>query len=62
MTQQQKEKYRSVEELRKLVKNFKGKKFRLDCGHFITFGYHLGNNLTIYNGKEPRLICSQCGY
>ena len=62
MTRQQKEKYRSVEELRNLLKKIKGKKFRLDCGHLITFGHHLGNNLIIYNGKEPKLICSQCGY
>jgi hypothetical protein len=62
MTQQEKEKYLDVEKLRKILKRLKGKKFRLDCGHHITFCHHLGNNLTMINGKEPKVICSLCGY
>jgi hypothetical protein len=62
MKQQEKERYRDVEELRRFLKSLKGKKFRLDCGHKITFCHHLGNNLTVLNGKEPRIICSLCGY
>ncbi len=63
MTKKQKGLYRDVEELKNiLVKALKGHKFRLDCGHHITFGHHLGNDITIYNGKELTVICSQCGY
>ena len=36
--------------------------FCLDCGHHVTFGENLGNHITILNGKEPIIICSQCGY
>jgi len=62
MTKQQKEAYQDVEALRKIIQKLKGKKFRLDCGHHITFGYHLGSDITIRNGKEPEITCSLCGY
>ena len=62
MTRQQKEAYQNVEELKKIIQNLKGKKFKLDCGHYMTFGYHLGNDITIRNGKEPVITCSLCGY
>jgi hypothetical protein len=62
MTKKDKEKYRDVEELRRIFRQFKGMKFRLDCGHHVTFGHHLGNDITIYNGKSPKIICSVCGY
>ena len=62
MTKQEKEVYRDSEELRDIIKNLKGMKFRLDCGHHVTFGFFLGNDITIQNGKEPRIICSECGY
>jgi len=62
MTKNQKEVYDSTDHLREIFKNMKGKKFRLDCGHHVTFGFFLGNDITIQNGKEPIIICSQCGY
>jgi hypothetical protein len=62
MTKEQKEKYQSTEELRRLLRQFDGKKFRLDCGHYVTFGHFLGNNVTIQNGTKPKIICSCCGY
>ena len=31
-------------------------------GHHITFGHNFGNDIKIYNGKELKIICSQCGY
>ena len=62
MTKQQKEAYQDVEVLKKIIQKLKGKKFRLDCGHHITFGYHLGSDITIRNGKEPEITCSLCGY
>ncbi|MFA7384471.1 MAG: hypothetical protein WC001_13580 [Desulfurivibrionaceae bacterium] len=37
-------------------------RFRLDCGHHVTFGYFLGNNVIILNGKKLRVICTECGY
>jgi hypothetical protein len=55
--------YADVEELREIIlRELKGKKFMLDCGHRVTFGHFLGNNIFIQNGKKPRIICSDCGY
>ena len=63
MTKEEKALYRGVEQLRAILKRvLDGKKFKLDCGHHVTFGYHLGNDITIYNGKRMKVICSQCGY
>jgi hypothetical protein len=62
MTKQKRENYRSVEDLRGVFKSLKGEKFTLDCGHHVTFGHFLGNNLVLLNGKEPKIICTECGY
>ncbi len=63
MTKEQRSEYGETDELREILKQaLAGKKFRLDCGHFVSFGYYLGNNVTIYNGKKFKIICSQCGY
>ncbi len=62
MTKEKKESYEKTEALKKIIQTLKGRKFRLDCGHHVTFGYFLGNDITIYNGKKPKIICSQCGY
>jgi hypothetical protein len=62
MTKEQKDAYRDCDELRDILKRLAGLKFKLDCGHHVTFGYFLGNDITIYNGKESKIICSQCGY
>jgi hypothetical protein len=63
MTKKQKAEYAEADELRTfLEKNLAKKKFKLDCGHHVTFSYFLGNDITIYNGKKFRIICSQCGY
>ncbi|MFA6011920.1 MAG: hypothetical protein WC799_18150 [Desulfobacteraceae bacterium] len=44
------------------MNQLKLKKFKLDYGHHVTFGYFLGNDITIRNGKELTIICAQCGY
>jgi len=62
MTKEKKESYEDTSLLREILMELKGRKFKLDCGHHVTFGYFLGNDITIRNGKEPRIICSQCGY
>jgi len=62
MTQEEKAKYESTEALRKIFMHLKGMKFRLDCGHHVTFGHNLGNNIIIYNNQKPEIICSCCGY
>jgi len=63
MTKEQENEYQDVEVLKEILsKTVAGKKFRLDCGHHITFGHNLGNDITIYNAKELKIICSQCGY
>ena len=45
-----------------LIDSLKGRKFKLDCGHHVTFGHFLGNDIIIYNGKNLKIICTQCGY
>jgi hypothetical protein len=63
MTKEQEQQYEDTEILKEiLLKTLKGRKFRLDCGHHWTVGYHLGNDVTIYNGRTLKVICSQCGY
>jgi hypothetical protein len=61
MTTEEKKRYRQVEELRRLMETLKGMKFRLDCGHHVTFGYFLGNDLIIRNGKTLEIVCLECG-
>ena len=46
----------------RLKRVLEGRKFRLHCGHPVTFGINLGNDVTIRNGKEYKIICSLCGY
>ncbi len=63
MTKNEKGQYSEPKLLKDILERvLKGKKFRLDCGHHITFGHYLGNDITIYNGKELKIKCSQCGY
>ena len=63
MTKDKKREYQNTEVLREILyKALAGKKFILDCGHHITFGHFLGNDITIFNGKRFKIICSQCGY
>ena len=62
MTKQQKETYEDTNKLRELFKQLKGMKFKLDCGHHVTFGHNLGNHIMVINGKEPEIICSLCSY
>ncbi|MCF6239294.1 MAG: hypothetical protein L3J79_10900 [Candidatus Marinimicrobia bacterium] len=62
MTDKQKQQYRQTDELRELFKNLANEKFRLDCGHHVTFNQWLVNSVTIKNGKELIFICAECGY
>ena len=63
MTNKQKESYKDTDALRRIFDQLKGRKFRLDCGHHVTFGHNLGNNITIYNdNKRLKIIFTQCGY
>jgi hypothetical protein len=62
MTKEQKAAYQKADVLREIIKSLNGQKFELDCGHHVTFGHGMANDITIYNGKRPRIICSQCGY
>lgn len=62
MTQEEMAKYDDVEELRKHIMSLQGRKFRLDCGHHVTFGHFLGNDIVVLNGKVPQIICSCCGH
>ena len=62
MTQEEESRYEDTDALRKALAGLKGRKFRLDCGHHVTVGHNLGNDITVYNGREIVIICSQCGY
>jgi hypothetical protein len=63
MTKEEKSRYSEPEALRDILKRvLSGRKFRLDCGHFVSFGHFLGNDITIINGKNPKIICSLCGH
>ena len=56
MTKEQKRKYKEFP-----ISGLLNKKFKLDCGHHVTFGTNLGNNVMILNGKRPAIICTECG-
>ncbi len=63
MTKDQKGQYSEPKLLKDILERvLKGKKFRLECGHYVSFGHFLGNDITVINGKEFKIICSQCGY
>lgn len=63
MTQKQKKRYQQAEVLKEILhRELQGRKFVLQCGHHITFGEPLGNDLTVRNGKELTVICAVCGY
>ena len=63
MNKVQRSRYQQPEDLKDILNMYlNGKKFELDCGHHITFGQRLGNDMTIRNGKKLRVICAECGY
>jgi ribosomal protein L33 len=43
LTEAKKDSYHDTEALREALARLEGKKFRLDCGHHVTFGCFLGN-------------------
>jgi hypothetical protein len=62
MTKEQKGQYEDLELLRDiLTRVLEDQKFMLN-GHYLAVRNNLGNNITIYNGKKLKIICSQCGY
>jgi hypothetical protein len=55
--------YSEPEALRDILKRvLSGRKFLLDCGHHVSFGTNLGNDITVINGREFKIICSLCGH
>ena len=63
MTKKEKQAYETPDALKEILhKALDKKKFRLECGHHITFTEVLGNDLTIRNGKDFVVICAMCGY
>ena len=62
MTNEEKKKYEDTEKLRQILRTLKGRKFKLDCGHHVTFGHNLGNDVMIYNDSDFKIICSLCSY
>ena len=62
MKKSKKEAYQPVVNLKQLILSHVGRKYLLDCGHCVTFGYFLGSNVIIINGKNLKVICTECGY
>ena len=63
MTNKPNQAYSEPEALKAILQRMlAGLKFKLDCGHHITFNAVLGNDLIIRNGKRLTITCSQCGY
>ena len=63
MTKEEKSRYSEPEALRDILKRvLSGRKFLLDCGHRVSLFHHLGNDITIINGKEFKVICSLCSH
>ena len=63
MTRKQIQRYKQPEALRDILQRvLAGKKFKLSCMHYVTFGEVFGNDVIIRNGKNLKIICAQCGY
>lgn len=62
MTKEQERKYETTKEPKAANEELRGRKFKLDCGHHVTFNHNLANDITIRNGSELKIICSLCGY
>jgi hypothetical protein len=60
MTKKKLAQYAGPEDLRHIIADLAGRKFRLDCGHHVTFGAYLANTVVILPGKDPQIICSEC--
>ena len=54
------EEYRPVEKLKEILfVRLKCEKFKLDCGHKVTLGEYLANNIVIGNDSK-RIECTDC--
>jgi hypothetical protein len=63
MSKEQKNRYDRPEELREILKRvLHDRKFLLECGHHVSLFHNLGNDITIINGREFKIICSLCGH
>ena len=62
MTLEEEKKYEEVKKLKEVIEKLRGRKFKLDCGHHVTFGHNFGNHIMILNGKEFKIFCSLCCY
>ena len=63
MTKEQKRRYSEPELLKDILERvLKGRKFRLECGHHVSFGSNLRNDIIVINGKKFKVICSLCGH
>jgi len=62
MTTRQKRQYEETDALRRVLEGIKGRKFKLDCGHHVTFGHHVGSDITIFKGARFKNTCSLCSH
>jgi hypothetical protein len=61
MTKIQSQQYQPVDKLIKQLSGLAGQKFVLSCGHHVTFNQYLANDIVIYNDKDLRVVCLDCG-
>ena len=53
--------YATPDDLRTAITGvMKGKRYRLDCGHYIKLGESKTNMVVLNNGKEPVFVCTAC--
>ena len=63
MTKEEKSRYSEPEALRDILKRvLSGRKFMIRLRPLRLVRTNLGNDITILNGKEPKIICSLCGH
>ena len=49
-----------LEPIRKMIQEYKGKRFILDCGHKVKIGDGRSNTMILYSSGKA--VCHNCGY
>ena len=57
MSPQKEKEYQDVKKLKEMLNG----KFKLDCGHHVTFKHNFATNVVVINyAKECKIICTEC--
>lgn len=60
MTKAEKYQHKSMESVGELLRMLNKEQFVLDCGHHVTFGQVICNDIKVHKNVELHVICSQC--